>query len=66
MNQAHERRLETLNFIQSMLMQLNQMASSEHCDMLAYLIEMAYVESGDAIREARPQRLQVYKRHSAA
>jgi hypothetical protein len=66
MNQAHQRRLETLNFIQSMLLQLNQMASSERCDMLAYLIEMAYVESGDAIREARPHRLEIYKRHSAA
>lgn len=66
MNQAHERRLDTLNFIQSMLLQLNQMAAAERCDMLAYLIEMAYVESGDAIRESRPHRLHEYKRHSAA
>lgn len=66
MMQAHERRLDTLNFIQSMLLQLNQMAAAERCDMLAYLIEMAYVESGDAIREARPTRLETYKRHSAA
>ena len=66
MNQAHERRLDTLNFIQSMLLQLNQMAAAERCDMLAYLIEMAYVESGDAIRESRPHRRHEYKRHSAA
>jgi hypothetical protein len=66
MTQAHERRLETLNFIQSMLLQLNQMASNEQFDMLAYLIEMAYVESGDAIHEVRPRRLDVQKRHSAA
>jgi hypothetical protein len=66
MTQAHERRLETLNFIQSMLLQLNQMASNERFDMLAYLIEMAYVESGDAMQAVRPHRLDIQKRHSAA
>ncbi len=66
MNHARERQMETLNFIQSMLLQLHQMASSERFDMLAYLIEMAYVESGDAIREARPHRLEIQKRNSAA
>ena len=66
MTQARERRLETLNFIQSMLLQLNQMASSERFDMLAYLIEMAYIESGDAVREVRPHRLDIQKRNSAA
>ena len=66
MNQAHERRMESLNFIQSMLLQLNQMATSERFDMLAYLIEMAYLESGDALREARPHRLDIQKRNSAA
>ena len=66
MTQARERRLETLNFIQSMLLQLNQMASSERFDMLAYLIEMAYIESGDTVREARPHRLDIQKRNSAA
>lgn len=66
MTQARERRLETLNFIQSMLLQLNQMASSERFDMLAYLIEMAYIESGDTVREARPHRLEIQKRNGAA
>ncbi len=66
MNQARERRLETLNFVQSMLLQLNQMVATERCDMLAYLIEMAYVECGDAIADVRPKRLEIYKRNSAA
>ena len=66
MNQAHERRLETLNFIQSMLMQLNQMASAERCDMLAYLIEMAYVEASDIIRGERPMRTETARRRGAA
>lgn len=66
MTTAQERRLDTLNFMQSMLLQLNQMAMAERFDMLGYLIEMAYVECGDVIRGERPQRLQVYKRNSAA
>lgn len=66
MSTSSERRQDTLGYIQSMLLQLNQMALSERCDMLGYLIEMAYVESGDVIRGERPLRVQEYKRHTAA
>lgn len=43
------RRAETLDYVQSMLGQLRIMAEAERCSMLAYLIEMAYIEAGDTI-----------------
>ncbi len=43
-------RAETAEFIQSMLAQLRAMAQAERLDMLAYLIEMAYLEAGEALR----------------
>jgi hypothetical protein len=52
------RRTETLDYMQSMLGQLRTMAEAERCDMLAYLIEMAYVEASDIIRGERPARIQ--------
>ena len=52
------RRTETLDFMQSMLGQLRTMAEAERCDMLAYLVEMAYVEASDIIRGDRPARVQ--------
>ncbi len=50
------RRTETLDFIQVMLGQLRTMAQGERYDILAYLIEMAYVEPSDIIRGERPPR----------
>ena len=52
------RRTETLDYMQSMLGQLRTMAEAERCDMLAYLIEMAYLEASDIIRGERPARVQ--------
>jgi hypothetical protein len=60
------RRGETLEYLQAMLGQLRIMAEAERCDMLAYLIEMAYVEAGDVLRGQRPSRSSEQKRHSAA
>ena len=48
-----EPRSETLDYLQSMLAQLRTMAAAERCDMLAYLIEMAYLEATDLIRRDR-------------
>jgi len=59
------RRTDTLDYMQSMLGQLRTMAESERCDMLAYLIEMAYVEASDIIRGERPSRVRQDKRHRA-
>ena len=61
--EPNRRRTETLDYIQSMLGQLRTMAEAERCDMVAYLIEMAYVEVGDIIRGERPLRLKGEERH---
>ena len=60
------RRTETLDYMQSMLGQLRTMAEAERCDMLAYLIEMAYVEASDIIRGERPAREQQDSRRGVA
>jgi hypothetical protein len=60
------RRTETLDYMQSMLGQLRTMAEAERCDMLAYLIEMAYVEASDIIRGERPARVQQAGRRDVA
>lgn len=50
-------RNERLDYIQSMLGQLSQMAKGERYDVLVYFIEMAYVEAGDIARAQRqPQK----------
>ena len=45
---------------------MRTMAEAERCDMLAYLIEMAYVEVSDIIRGERPARVRGQVRNSAA
>jgi len=53
MRPSQERRAEALDYLQSMLAQLRAMAAAERCDMLAYLIEMAYLEATDVARKDR-------------
>jgi hypothetical protein len=48
--QPDKSRADTIEYIQSMLAQLRSMAQAEKFDMLAYLIEMAYLEAGEALR----------------
>lgn len=60
------RRTDSLDYMQSMLGQLRTMAEAERCDMLAYLIEMAYVEASDIVRSERPLQLGQEKRNSSA
>ena len=52
------KRTDTLDYLQAMLRQLREMAEAEQCDMIAYLIEMAYIEVSDTIRGDRPARAQ--------
>ena len=52
-SQPGKKRTESLDYIQSMLAQLRGMAEAERCDMLAYLIEMAYLEASDALAADR-------------
>lgn len=61
-----QRRADTLDYIQSMLSQLRVMAESERCDMLAFLIEMAYLEASEMIGAERPSRRGKQERDSAA
>lgn len=60
------RRSDSLDYMQAMLGQLRTMAEAERCDMLAYLIEMAYVEASDIVRGERPSRLSQHKRNGSA
>ena len=64
--QPNRRRTDTLDYMQSMLGQMRTMAEAERCDMLAYLIEMAYVEISDIIRGDRPLRVQDEQRNRAS
>ena len=64
-SQPGKKRAETLDYVQSMLGQLRNMAETERCDMLAYLIEMAYVEASDIARGERPSRIAEQKRNSS-
>lgn len=63
--QPNRRRTETLDYMQALLGQLRTMAEAERCDMLAYLIEMAYVEVSDIIRGERPLRVKGEERDRA-
>jgi hypothetical protein len=65
-SQAGKKRADTLDYIQAMLGQLRTMAQGERCDMLAYLIEMAYVEASDVLRGERPSRIAEQKRDVAS
>jgi hypothetical protein len=47
---------EKLIHVHSMLRELRTIVEAERCDMLAHLIEMAYLESGDILRGSRPLR----------
>lgn len=42
---------ETLEYIRSMLRELRSLARGERAEMLSYLIEMAYVEVSDLLRD---------------
>lgn len=54
MDGREKRRNNRLTYIQSMLRELRTMAEAERCDMVAWFIEMAYVETSDILRGQRP------------
>ena len=49
--------METLSYLHQMLGELRAIAEAERYDMLAYLIEMAYIEVSDILGGNRPLRL---------
>ena len=59
-------RTDTLDYMRAMLGQLRGMAEAERFDMLTYLIEMAYIEAGDIIRNERPARVYPVRRKGNA
>ncbi len=61
-----KRRVETLEYIQSMLEQLRAMAEAEGCDMLSFLIEMAHLEARDALNGEGTLSVSGQQRDSAA
>ncbi len=66
MTDIRRSKIERLSYIQSMLGEMRTLASAERCDMLTYLIEMAYVEASDILRGQRPLRVEGNQRHTAA
>lgn len=54
---AHENRIERLRYIQALLGELRTLSDAERCNMLTYMIEMAYVEASDILRGQRPLRI---------
>lgn len=62
-----EQELESLRYIFAMLGQMREMADQARSGMLAYLIEMAFIEAGDEIRQRESQIADAgQKRDSAA
>lgn len=58
--------LDRIRYIQAMLGELRTMAEAERCDLLTYMIEMAYIESSDIVRGQRPLRIKEGQRDSVA
>jgi hypothetical protein len=51
MSESQINRIERARFIQQMLGELHAMAKTNRLEMLAYLIEIAYIESSDQLRK---------------
>lgn len=66
MNDFRQARLERIRYIQAMLGEMRTMAEAERCDMLTYMIEMAYIEASDIVRGQRPSRVMPEKAYKAA
>jgi len=50
-DQRRRREAETFEYIRAMLRELRGLAQGERAEMLSYLIEMAYVEVSDLLRD---------------
>ena len=53
-NRPKYTRPETLDFLQTHINELRGMAAANKLDLVEYLLEMAYVELGDIVRQERP------------
>ncbi|MBZ9655699.1 hypothetical protein [Phyllobacterium lublinensis] len=66
MSDSQINRTENARFIQQMLGELRAMAKTNRLEMLAYLIEIAYIESSDQLRKDIGARSGVDKRNISA
>jgi hypothetical protein len=53
---ASERKLETIQYLNELMRELAGMAKAERLEMPAYLLEMAYVELSDRLRDEHAKR----------
>jgi hypothetical protein len=60
-----ERDWETIGYIRHMLGELRAVADAQDCDMLCYLIEMAYMEARDIQLGRQPSEIGSGKRDKA-
>lgn len=51
MSKLGDERSLAITYMHQMLRELRTMAETQSCEMLAYLIEMAYVESGELLQK---------------
>ncbi|MBB3235040.1 hypothetical protein [Phyllobacterium endophyticum] len=66
MGESHINQIENARFIQQMLGELRAMAKTSRLEMLAYLIEIAYIESSDQLQKELGNASRVNKRNISA
>lgn len=66
MSDSQINRTESARFIQQMLGELRAMAKTNRLEMLAYLIEIAYIESSDQLRRELIAESRVNQRNMTA
>lgn len=53
MTRILQNKLEALGYLQQHLRELRDIAASNRLELLAYMIEMAYVEASDGVRKSQ-------------
>lgn len=48
--------MDRIAYIEAMLGELRTLAEAERCDLLTYMLEMAYIEASDILQGRRPLR----------
>jgi hypothetical protein len=66
MSESRIDQIENARFIQQMLGELRAMAKTNRLEMLAYLIEIAYIESSDQLQKELGTASRVNKRNISA
>ncbi|RCW85492.1 MULTISPECIES: hypothetical protein [Phyllobacterium] len=66
MSESRIDQIENARFIQQMLGELRAMAKTNRLEMLAYLIEIAYIESSDQLQKELGTASRINKRNMSA